>query len=223
MGRRYKRKRKSYHYHSNRCSYCGEDISGIPHGCRFCRKRHCDLHILPEDHKCGNLRTTTHWGTKNSKYKGGHFRSNNHRSKDRSHQRFKLPRIRINKFFKALILAIVTFFLAYKYPGYALLLWVEAGAWAYLSYVLFRRVFRWANRVSMADDLAFFGLRILGGVVTLVGGYFLFATVLASVLVRDSAPQSIPLFAIIAGLMLLGLFIAFKTNRRHHVVGVWRA
>jgi hypothetical protein len=223
----------------NRCHYCGSHISGMPHFCKFCGEKHCDSHLLPEDHNCPKLKRGSGWivpqktnfrpSDSESNYERPYstrsFGDNHHPSPQRK-MRFRAPRIRIpriNIFFKALILAVLTFVLAYYYPQYDLLLWIEAGAWLFFSFILFKKAFRWANRVSMSDDLSFFGLRILGGIITVVGVYVLFATLFASVLVRGSAPQSIPLYCLIAGAIFLGAFIAFRTNRRHHVVGIWNA
>jgi hypothetical protein len=35
-----------------KCDYCGEQIKGMPHKCRYCDKVHCYKHIVPESHKC---------------------------------------------------------------------------------------------------------------------------------------------------------------------------
>lgn len=37
------------------CSYCGKDVEGLPHKCKFCRKIHCSKHLLPESHNCMGL------------------------------------------------------------------------------------------------------------------------------------------------------------------------
>jgi len=122
----------------------------------------------------------------------------------------------------ALLFAILAYFLAAKINN-SLFLWLEAGAWIYFSFVLYKDVFVWANRVSMANDLALWGLRILGGLVFFVGMYIGLITLVASALITNSASASIPIFSLLAGLVLLGAFIAFRTNRRHNVVGFWNA
>ena len=129
----------------------------------------------------------------------------------------------LTRFFIALLVAIGTYFLATKFIANSIFLWIEAGAWIYFSFLLYKRAFRWANRVSMADDLAFWGLRILGGAVFVIGIYIAFFVGVASLLTTNSAPISIPIYILLAGLILLGLFIAFRTNRRYSVVGIWRA
>lgn len=230
-------KRKTY---SNGCNYCGKSISGLPHHCRFCGEKHCGNHLLPENHKCPDIKKDSGWGTS---HRTQSYRTRNHHE-DKSHSsssrhvrktrhsrkhklrlpRIRLPRIRlprINLFFKSLFLALITFFLATQYPQQNILLWIEAGAWIYFSFIVYRGAFRWANNVSMGDDLAFFGLRILGGIITFVGVYLMFATMFAAMFVKGSAPTAIPIVSLIVGLILLGVFIAFRTNRRHRVVGIW--
>ncbi len=224
------KRKKTY---SNGCHYCGRNISGMPHFCKFCGEKHCDKHILPEDHNCQGLKKNSRWKTdhkihsKTNPYVSSRHISKRSYSGNYSHKhKKKIPRIsipKINIFFKALTIALITFVLAYYYPQYEILLWIEAGAWSYFSFILFRRAFRWTNKVSMADDLAFFGLRILGGIITIVGMYILFATLIASAIVKGSAYQSIPLYCLLTGLILLGAFIAFRTNRRHKVVGIWES
>ena len=76
--------------------------------------------------------------------------------------------------------------------------------------------------MSAADDLAFFGLRILGGIITFVG-IILFATTITASFTIGLAPEAIPIYCLLAGLIMLGAFIAFRTNRRHRVVGIWGA
>ncbi len=217
----YKRK----HHNGARCSFCHARLDGLPHKCRYCGKVHCYEHLLPENHNCTGMSNKREWG-RSSK---SSWRSNRHNSRwdrsdyePRSRSTFRLPRIRISLFFKALVLAAATFFLAYNFNS-TLTLVLEAGAWIYFAWVLYKKAFRWANRVSMADDLAFWGLRLLGIAVVFVGVYIAFFGLLAAALTPGSAPTAIPLFVLLAGLVLLGVFIAFRTNRRHHVVGVWRA
>jgi len=242
MGRKHKHKHYHKHYSKhfetkfdeNRCAFCGKDFGGLPHRCKYCGESHCSSHLLPEDHKCMGLNQPknftffkkeekSHYPTYHSPaYTPHKEHGNSWHSTPRRHS-FRLPRMRINRFFTALLLAILTYFLARYFINNSLFLWLEAGAWIYFSFIIYRRAFRWANRVSMADDLAFWGLRILGGAVFIVGIYISFFTLLASAFTKNSASMSIPIFSLLAGLVLLGLFIAFRTNRRHNVVGIWGA
>lgn len=241
MGYRYKQSPRHFKkpvYNQNRCDYCNKIIEGLPHRCKFCGESHCPEHLLPENHNCNGLKPTKSFAdninTKpsldysyNSSSNNYHKRNwNYHKHKNKPNfnlhmPRFKLPRI--NNFFMALILVVVSYFLATNFLENNLFLWLETAACFYLTFIILKPVFKWANRISMADDLSFFGLRILGGIVVFVGIYFGFSVLLASVFVRDSAPITIPLICLVLGLIFLGAFIAFRTNRRHNVVGVWRA
>ena len=132
-------KRKTY---SNGCHYCGANIFGMPHYCKFCGKKHCDKHLLPEDHKCPDLKTGTGWDVSRTSHHKSHshplISRSSHRSRSfserhhpRSRRSFRVPRIRmprINIFFKALIVALITLALAYYYSQYTILLWIEAVA-----------------------------------------------------------------------------------------------
>ncbi|MBU2577155.1 MAG: hypothetical protein KKF50_05550 [Nanoarchaeota archaeon] len=51
----------------SRCNYCGGRITGMPHSCKFCGERHCDKHILPEDHNCSGLKRNSLSKTKHKK------------------------------------------------------------------------------------------------------------------------------------------------------------
>jgi hypothetical protein len=136
--------------------------------------------------------------------------------------RIRLPRI--SKFFLVLIVAVASYFLAFYYPKNTLFLWIEFFAWAYLTILIYRKPFRWVNRVSMANDLTFFGLRVLGAIIDIVIIYFSLGFLFASMLVGGTpAPINIPIFCLLAGLFGLSTFILFRTNRRHNVIGVWRA
>lgn len=233
--------KKEFHNYSSGCNYCGKHIDGLPHRCKYCGTVHCDDHLLPEDHNCQGLERPKTFPIKQISSRGDYedftpsyssptwgnkqYRNNYH-STPKKHfhfPRFSFPRIRINSFFKSLILILISYFLAINFRGNVLFLWIEFLASVYFATIVFKGVFRWANRVSMADDLAFFGLRILGAVVAFISIYLFFAVGLASILVKNSAPESIPLYTLVAGLFFLGAFIAFRTNRRHHVVGMWNA
>lgn len=37
------------------CNYCGGEINGFPHKCKYCGRFHCSKHLLPEDHDCEGL------------------------------------------------------------------------------------------------------------------------------------------------------------------------
>lgn len=239
---------------SSGCSFCGGDLEGLPHSCKYCGEIHCSKHLLPESHECSGLEHPKKFPLfggkereKTNSFFINPFRSNStsqevtltpsrHRfdslTSERVHHKskFRLPQIRfprlrrsVKTFLIAWILAIVTYFLAASYIGNSTLLWIETIAWIYFTWIIYRGAFRWANRVSMADDLAFWGLRILGGFVVFIGLYVGFAVLFASFFVNNSAPLAIPLGCLLFGLILLGAFIAFRTNRRHNVVGIWRA
>jgi len=229
--KRYHSSKKNY---TNGCAYCGRDLRGLPHKCKFCGQIHCSKHLLPEDHNCQGLKHPKHFGDSikkenylnSQKRKDFHYPRLRYNHHHRSNFNFHMPKIRlprISQFFKALIVALLSYFLATYFLGNDIFLWLEAGAWIYFSFVFYKKAFRWANRVSMADDLSFFGLRVLGAIVTLGGIYFGFAVLFASVFVKNSAQIAIPLACLLLGLIALGAFIAFRTNRRHPVVGIWRA
>jgi len=214
-----------------RCSFCGKNIGGLPHTCKYCGKIHCYNHLLPENHNCSGLDKAGRFGfgkvnyhsKKNSRRKG---KKHKHKPFHPRTQRFRFPRIRLprlNSFIISLLLAITTFFLAKNFIGNPLFLWLEVGAWIYFTIFVYRRAFRWANRISMADDFAFFGLRILGAMVIFVGLYIGFFILMGMFFVENSTFIAIPLICLLGGLVLLGAFIAFRTNRRYRVVGFWRA
>ena len=248
MGRRrgkHSHRKQKLSFNNSGCAFCGANLEGLPHTCKFCGDTHCSDHLLPENHNCRGLSHPktfaesprfSSWGSqhkssRNSHFNKGHhsagYRNDYHDSHHHSRKRdWSLPRIRlprISRFFKALIVAILFAYLAYMMPQYSILLWVEAAAWIYFSFVLYRKAFHWANRINLGNDLAFFGLRLLGGAIVLVGFYIGFFSLLATALTPNSASQAIPIFMLLAGAMILGLFIAFRTNRRHHVVGIWQA
>lgn len=231
---------KRHHFHKNYsegCSYCGRNFEGLPHICKYCGRAHCSKHLLPENHNCQGLknpksfgdvkRTPVQYREKNYHYNPNfhrhHFENRGNRFKK---NKFHMPRIRVprlNKLIIAIIIAVATYFLAVSFIGNDLFLWLYAGACIYATILIYKPAFRWANRVNMANDLSFFGLRILGGAVVLIGIYFGFAVLFASLFVRNSAPITIPLVCLLLGLIALGGFIAFRTNRRHRLVGIWRA
>lgn len=37
------------------CKYCGKEIDGLSHKCKFCQQIHCSKHLLPESHDCIGL------------------------------------------------------------------------------------------------------------------------------------------------------------------------
>lgn len=37
------------------CSFCGQELSGMPHTCNECGETHCGSHRLPERHECRGL------------------------------------------------------------------------------------------------------------------------------------------------------------------------
>jgi len=241
--------RKNYSHrkeYTTLCDYCHRDCEGLPHTCKFCGKTHCPKHVVPESHKCQGLKPVRYFGEniRRENYKrpletqethtyqpnitryNPHSHEREHTPNHRGRTNFKMPKIklpRINKFFVALVVAVISYFLATKFIENNYFLWIEVGACGYLAFLIYKPAFKWANRVSMADDLSFFGLRILGAVVVFVGLYFGFAVLFASIFVRNSAPVIIPIVCLLGGLIILGGFIAFRTNRRHHVVGIWRA
>ncbi len=234
----YPKKQDSHFDDSNRCAFCGGSLEGLPHKCRYCGKTNCSNHLLPEDHNCKGINTERKFGFKPIHFtpketyteRSSNFRSHRPRFQQNSYRprrpSCRMPRMnfpRIGPFFVALIVAIASYVLAVKFIENSLFLWIEFFAFAYLTILIYRKPFKWANRVSMADDLSFFGLRILGGIVVVVGFYIGFAVLFASFFVKGSAPAAIPLSCLLFGLVALGVFIAFRTNRRHQVVGFWRA
>jgi len=38
------------------CDYCGKEIDGLPHVCKYCGKVHCSNHLLPENHDCSGIK-----------------------------------------------------------------------------------------------------------------------------------------------------------------------
>ncbi len=216
-----------------KCSYCKKKIeNALPHKCKFCRLIHCDNHLLPEGHNCSGLKPAKHFRFKRNIKSYSETDASYNKSRrdnyDKHKQinykiKFKFPRLKINRTFQALILAILTYILAVNFTNYSIFLWIEAGAWLYFSFFLYKRVFKWANEVRMSDDLAFFGLRILGGVVLVIGVYVGLFVLLKSALIEGSVTYYIPIYSLLLGLIVLGTFIGFRTNRRHKVVGFWRA
>jgi len=45
----------------NKCNYCRKRITGMPHSCKFCGEKHCNDHLVPENHNCPGLRNPV-WG-----------------------------------------------------------------------------------------------------------------------------------------------------------------
>lgn len=37
------------------CDYCGDEVDGYPHKCKYCGRYHCSKHLLPESHNCEGL------------------------------------------------------------------------------------------------------------------------------------------------------------------------
>jgi hypothetical protein len=132
------------------------------------------------------------------------------------------PKFKLNIFFISLVLAIGTFFLAF-YVHKGIFIFLEVLAWIYFSYYIYRGVFRWVNRINLGNDLAFFGLKALAVIIILVGFYVGFAVLLSFVLVKNFTSLGVILSILLLGLMVLCGFILFRTNRRHQVIGVWRA
>ena len=40
---------------SEKCAFCGSDFNGLPFKCKYCGKKFCVEHRLPEDHECKTL------------------------------------------------------------------------------------------------------------------------------------------------------------------------
>lgn len=230
-----KRKRKKTRHKKNSltCSFCNDSIESLPHKCKYCGELHCSEHILPESHECKGISKLKEgkWiiGEKQSlssahisKKRKDYWSNSPSQWQNKKNYRRNLPRIKISRFFKALTFAILTFFVS-SYWTNGMTLFIELIAWSYFAWVVYNKAFLWANRVSMADDLSFWGLRILGILVVIVGAYIGFFSILAAIFVKGSAPAAIPLFSFLIGLILLGAFIAFRTNRRHKVIGIWSA
>jgi hypothetical protein len=53
----------------NKCAYCGKPLDALVHKCKFCGEVHCSEHLLPESHKCQELR-------RQSEIKRGEWKSN---------------------------------------------------------------------------------------------------------------------------------------------------
>lgn len=221
-----------YNHSRNLCDFCGKSLEGLPHTCKYCGKTHCSKHLVPENHNCSGLKNIPKDFGDRARYNvnASHRRENienqyTHHTNSFNkpyHKRFRVKMPKLNSFVVSIILAIATFFLAF-YVNYTLTIILEVIVWIYFSCKLYVGAFKWANRVNMGNDLAFFGLRILAGIIVLVSIYVGFVLMLSSILVKNSVPIVIPLFILLFGLIILGVFIVFRTNRRHNIVGIWRA
>lgn len=225
------------------CDYCKQDVEGLPHRCKYCGQTHCSKHLLPESHDCEGLKrykeknperwrnaVTQSYKMPTPKYshrsswrsRRSHRPRRSYSEKKFSIPSLRMPRIRVHKILKVFLFALVTLYLAFTFQSDILLI-LEFGVWSYFSFLFYKKAFRWANSASMADDLSFFGMRIVGAVCSVVSVWIGFAVFLSTLFVKNSLPIKIPFITFLAGLFFLGAFIAFRTNRRHHVVGVWRA
>ncbi len=236
----------------NYCSkfFCKEHIASKPAGQpRFKDSGYEAKKFMEEFHRKGGhpcMSYNSHWYDKIRKDKEGsngiinfldrnkdtviynshkNYESKSEKSKFKDNISFphlRIPKIRVNKLFKSLILACLTLIIAYNFES-SLWLILEAVTWSYSSVILYAGIFRWANRINLADDLSFFGLSFLGGVVSVLAIWLGFSALIGSILVKNSLSLTLPIIILLVGLFFFGAFIAFRTNRRHHVVGVWRA
>ncbi len=76
--------------------------------------------------------------------------------------------------------------------------------------------------------MSFFMLRIGGGLIALVGGFFyitfMFSFSFASAMTGIAGwAFMIPIAVLSFGLLMLSAFVSFRTERRHKVLGIWRA
>ncbi len=138
----------------------------------------------------------------------------------RGKKKFRLPIVSI--FFKSLFIALASFLLAFYMPNNITLL-VEAAAWIYFSFVLFRGRFLWANNIYAGNDLNFWGLGLIGFLSAFFGVIITIIFTIRAIFIDGSAIMNIPILTLSIGLIILGAFISFRTERRHQTVGVWRA
>ena len=152
-----RRPRHSYNKNkfSSGCSFCGKNLEGLPHRCKYCGQIHCSDHLLPEDHKCSGLNQEKTFSFRRNSYTPrreyedtevnytpiiykehpNKFKRNNYKP------HFRFPRIRLPRIGKLLfsfIIALVSYFLAVLFIDNSIFLWIEFFACAYFTILLFR-------------------------------------------------------------------------------------
>lgn len=128
----------------------------------------------------------------------------------------------ISRMWKSLAISIALLFAA-DYFHISFLTFVTFCSWCYSSFLVYRKAFRWINSQNMGNDLTFFGLKLLSGVMLFFITIFTWSFIFAFLTTPNSAIASIPFVTLLGGLWLLCLFIVFRTDRRHHIVGIWNA
>ena len=90
---------------------------------------------------------------------------------------------------------------------------LNALVWIVVDYYLYRDVFKHVNSIDISDDLKFWGVRIVGLIVAVIGFSFGFIYYAAAGMSHyDPAYTAIAVLAF--GLCALGVFMLFRTNRR---------
>jgi len=105
---------------------------------------------------------------------------------------------------------------------------IEFCAWCYLDYFIYRSAFNRVNRMHLGNDLSFFLLRAIGAISAAIGVMFVWAFLYGQLMTGlqtgiDTTAITLPFIVLFMGLIMLSAFIAFRTNRRHRVVGIWNA
>jgi len=113
----------------------------------------------------------------------------------------------------SIVIALAISALAF-YTKSNLLKWISALSWIFADYFIYRKAFQATNKLDLSNDLAFFGIRILGGIISFVGLFFGILFLVAG-LVIGGDPLSVGFGIIMLGLAVLGAFIAFRTQRRY--------
>jgi hypothetical protein len=112
-------------------------------------------------------------------------------------------------------------FLAYYIDNLYLYL-IETVSWIIFAFNFYIGAFNKANEVRLSNDLYFMGMRILSAILFLISGYFFLVIILSSIRVTNSTSILIPIGVMTAGLLLLSMFMIFRTERRHAHVYVNR-
>lgn len=208
---------------SKKCAFCGDELNGLEHNCKFCGKLHCSKHLIPENHNCVGLGKIPTWSSKFKSRRQGYSYKKSYTSSEQSNKnhkkvfsvpRIRLPKISLQKITKFLILSLILTLIArYSQGGFVIL--AETISWGIFAYYLYRKTFYKINSVRLSNDLSFFGLKILGVIIILASIYIGFGLLFWMMLHPSSLYWVIPILVLLGGAFLLSAFIEFRTQRRY--------
>lgn len=169
-----------------KCAYCGKElITVIPFQCKRCGEYYCIHHRLPEQHKCINLVEQQQpilesevklEDEDNISRKRKHKKHKKHKKKYTLVQtiRYKLRKLRIPPGF------IISLILLFIMGGIHQVIKIDflPTIFYIVEFVVMGYIIMWLikkfDRISVHNNLRLFGLRMLSGIIGLIGCYFLF-------------------------------------------------